>query len=92
MQTTYVDTNKIPTDSNITASVPAAMPEEKIAERPKPFEGQKIILLDGPVIRCLAHGCNIDTNARYWHKGEWVPACMRDHIASRAARVRRKAA
>ena len=92
MQTTYVDNNKINTVSILTASAPAVMSEERIAESPKSFEGQKIILLGGPVIRCLAHGCNIDTNARYWHKGEWVPACMRDHIASRAARVRRKAA
>ena len=48
--------------------------------------------LDGPVIRCLGHDCNIDTNARYWRKGEWVPTCMRSYITSRSGRVKRKAA
>ena len=58
----------------------------------EPMEAQKIILLDGPVIRCVGHGCNIDTNARYWSQGTWVPACMKSHVAAKPSRVNRRAA
>ncbi len=56
MQTTYIETDSITIDSSISTSAPAAAPEEKVTGSAKPFEGEKIILLDGPVIRCVGRG------------------------------------
>ena len=47
---------------------------------------EKIIEKDGPLLRCIYPGCNIDTNARYKYKGHWLPVCQKSHLVARVAR------
>ena len=48
MQTTYIETGSITIDSSIATSAPVATPEEKVTGSEKPFEVEKITLLDRP--------------------------------------------
>ena len=88
----YTETTNLLTDIHTAFTGVEVHGSADLSKGREPMEAQKIILLDGPVIRCVGHGCNIDTNARYWSQGAWVPACMKSHVAAKPSRVNRRAA
>ena len=42
----------------------------------KDFDKEITSIMD----RCIYPGCNIDTNARYFYRGDWFAVCMVKHL------------
>ena len=47
---------------------------------------ERIVDLDGDLLRCIYPGCNIDTNIRYKYDDVWLPCCQKMHLVARVAK------